>query len=182
VSAVRLPQINFFATREDLAPGLGRLDERRPLQYVTYLDPGPQPPVHASLLAIPDLGRARTGDHMSGHCYLVMERGAEVPVRGVPQKGGAVQHMVDLDRLPPAAIFRPGGVFEERVLISGNLGPVGDGEESLALYRDCAAQLFKGFQKIKAYKVGPEAARALDEGWRLVTISVRSPAGYDLRR
>jgi hypothetical protein len=58
----------------------------------------------------------------------------------------------------------------------------GEKEESLALYRAFAPELLRGFEKIKAYRAGPEAVRLLAEGWRLVTISARSPAGYDLRR
>jgi hypothetical protein len=182
VTVRRLPQSQLFATRSDLAPGLERVESKLRLKYVSYLDPGPLPLTFASLTEVPDLGQARSGDHMTGHCYLVVDAGAQVPVRAVAGKGGQVQHLIDLDRAPPALLLRTGGVFGERALIAGNVGPVGGREESLALYRAFAPELLRGFEKIKAYQVGPEAARLLEEGWRLVTISVRSPAGYDLRR
>jgi hypothetical protein len=178
----RVPQANFFATKGDLLPGLARIDAGRKLKYVPYLDPGPEPASYRSLLDVPDLGVARTGDHMTGHSYLVLDAAAPVPVRAVPQKGGKVQHMIDLDRLPDAVILRTGGAFEEAALISGNVGPVGERDGSLELYRAFSSELLRGFAKVKAYKVGPEAARRLDEGWRMVTISIRSPVEYDLRR
>jgi hypothetical protein len=182
VTGRRLPQSLFFATRGDVAPGLERVESKLRLKYVQYLDPGPAPLTFSSLREVPDLGVARSGDHMTGHCYFVVDAAAQVPVLAATQKSGKVQYMIDLDRAPPALILRTGGVFGERVLISGNVGPVGETEESLALYRAFAPELLRGFEKVKAYKVGPEAARLLDEGWRLVTISVRSPVDYDLRR
>jgi hypothetical protein len=182
VTGRRLPQSLFFATRGDLEPGLELVESKLRLKYVQYLDPGPAPLTFSSLTQVPDLGVARSGDHMTGHCYLVVDAAAQVPVLAVTQKSGQVQHMIDLDRAPPALILRTGGVFGERVLVAGNVGPVGQREESLALYRAYASELLRRFEKIKAYQVGPEAVRLLDTGWRMVTISVRSPAGYDLRR
>jgi hypothetical protein len=182
VTVRRLPQSLFFATRNDLAPGLERLDSELRLKYVPYLDPGPSPPAFSSLTEVPDLGVARSGDNMTGHCYFVVNAAAPVPILAVTEKSGKVQHMIDLDRAPPALILRTGGVFGERMLIAGNVGPVGEREESRALYRAFAPELLRGFVKIKAYQVGPEAVRMLEAGWRLVTMSVRSPVGYDLQR
>ncbi len=39
-----------------------------------------------------------------------------------------------------------------------------------------------GFEKIGTYRIGPEAARMMDEGYRMVTIEIASPGAYDLRR
>ena len=41
-------------------------------------------------------------------------------------------------------------------------------------------QLLRGFQRVRMYWVGPEAAAGLRNGQRLVTIGVRSPREYDL--
>jgi hypothetical protein len=89
---------------------------------------------------------------------------------------------VDQDMNPTSIVFWPGGLYQDHALICGHIGTISDNAESIDLYESFRTTVLKGFTKIKSYYVGPEALRRLDSGWRLVTISVRSPAEYDLRR
>jgi hypothetical protein len=59
---------------------------------------------------------------------------------------------------------------------------VSEDPDSIALYKGSVRELTRGYRKIRMYLVGPEALRMLESGKRLVTIGVRSPAEYDLRR
>ena len=48
------------------------------------------------------------------------------------------------------------------------------------MFRLYSTELFRGFQKVRLYWLGPEALRRFRAGQRLVTIGVRSPREYDL--
>lgn len=79
-------------------------------------------------------------------------------------------------------MLRLGGVHGERALIAGDVSAIGGSSAAAAIQRHLGRELTRGFETVKGWRVGPEAARLLDAGWRLVTISIRSPAGYDLKR
>lgn len=79
--------------------------------------------------------------------------------------------------------FSPGGIYKsERVLICGHIGTVSTSAVAHDLYKTFVRAVTKGFEKIGGYRVGPEAARLMDEGYRMVTIGISSPPAYDLRR
>lgn len=175
--------VGFFATRADLEPGLLRIERDQSLKFVPYVDPGPAPPEYRSLLReVPDLGQARSDDHNTGHCYVALPGAGSVAVRSISQRGGRVSHLIDVDSLVGAVLLRLGGVHGDRALIAGDVSAVGKGPDASLLERRLARELTRGFEKVKGWRVGPEAAALLDAGWRLVTISLRSPAGYDLTR
>ncbi len=153
------------------------------MKFVPYLDPGPSPAEYRSLRGeVPDLGQARSADHNTGHCYIVLPVGSAVTVRSLPQRTGGVSHVIDVDGLTDAVLLRLGGVYGERALIAGDVSAIGASPAATALQRHLGRELTRGFETVKGWRVGPEAARLLDAGWRLVTISMRSPAGYDLTR
>lgn len=59
---------------------------------------------------------------------------------------------------------------------------ISDGVDARVLERTLSRELTQGFETVKGWRVGRGATECLDTGWRLVTISVRSPSGYDLKR
>lgn len=82
-----------------------------------------------------------------------------------------------------SVVFSPGGIYnDERVLVCGHIGTISTSAAAQDLYRVLVKTLTAGFEKIGNYRVGPEAARMMDEGYRMVTIGISSPAAYDLRR
>lgn len=84
---------------------------------------------------------------------------------------------------PDTITFLPGGIFDNQgVLVCGHIGTASKSPDSLSLYKVFVKSVTKGFVKIGSYRVGPEAERLMNEGYRMVTIGVGSPRDYDLRR
>ena len=94
-----------------------------------------------------------------------------------------IRYDLSQKRNPDSVVFRPGGVYKgERVLVCGHIATLSKSPVAMSLYRAFVASIIRGFEKIGSYRVGPEAIRMMDEGHRMVTISVGSPREYDLRR
>jgi hypothetical protein len=84
---------------------------------------------------------------------------------------------------PDSIIFRPSGIYDgERVVVCGHIATLSKSRIAAGLYRTFVRSVTNTFEKIGSYRVGPEAVRLMDEGYRMVTISVGSPREYDLRR
>ncbi len=84
---------------------------------------------------------------------------------------------------PDSIIFSPGGQFKDQsILICGHIGTVSNSPNSLYLYKRFVQTVTKGFEKICNYRVGPDAARRMAAGYRMVTIGISSPTAYDLHR
>jgi hypothetical protein len=66
--------------------------------------------------------------------------------------------------------------------VCGHIATAWDDPQSNALQDEFVRELFRGFARVKSYRVGPEAGRLLDDGVRLVTIDLKAPVEYDLRR
>lgn len=158
---------------------------------------------YASLEEWDELGSNTTGNHLSGYSLLVVPKNSKIQVSRIPQHAGIVRSALDqltsgaLDRLvsaevryaldqrrnPDTVSFLPGGVYnEQQILVCGHIGTASESPISIDLYKAFAGAVTKGFERIGAYRVGPEAIRLMDEGYRMVTIGIGSPREYDLRR
>lgn len=189
-------QTHIFATREDLEPGLRLIESQRRLKYValyrystnargeSILVPHTLPDFkeYDSLLLVPSLGVNRTRDHISGDQYVVTNADTEIPIESVVQREGGIHHFVATRDLNPICWFQPGGRYQDKYLICGHIGTISEHPDSLSLYREFTKAVTKGFKQIRSYKVGPVALRLMDQGYRMITIDVRSPPEYDLRR
>jgi hypothetical protein len=192
---VKSHQTHIFATGADLEPGLRLIESQRRLKYVALFrystntrgesivvpHTSPDFQEYDSLLVVPSLGANRTSDHNTGDQYLVTNADAEILFESVPQRKGGIHYLVATRNLIPILVFQPGGRYQDQYLICGHIGTTSEHPESLALYKDFTKAVTRGFQKIGSYKVGPEAKRLMDEGIRMVTISIKSPPEYDLR-
>lgn len=83
---------------------------------------------------------------------------------------------------PDSIRSSPGGLFGDDILICGHIDTISKSPRSLDLYQKFAQIVTKRFQRIGSYRVGPEAEKLTDEGFRLLTISIKSPREYDVRR
>ncbi|HEV2104030.1 MAG TPA: hypothetical protein VGR58_14725 [Candidatus Acidoferrum sp.] len=84
---------------------------------------------------------------------------------------------------PDSITFLPGGLFDtQKVLVCGHIGTASKSSDSLSLYKTIVKSITKDFVQIGNYRVGPEAERLMDQGYRMVTIGIGSPREYDLRR
>jgi hypothetical protein len=173
---------NFFATKQDLEPGLERIESKHDLQYVRCGHyPTDVPDAYGSWWDIPDLGINNTGDHL-GTAYLVIGRAAKPVLRRIDLTSGEVSYVVDQQQNPESVVFRPGGKYRAEVLVCGHIETLAQSRTADSLRREFAASVVEGFEKVGNYKVGPQAAKLLDSGFRLVTIGIGSPREYDLRR
>ena len=127
----------------------------------------------------------RTG-HVSKHAVPLHQNLAELErLSGVAdlQPAGQVRYAVNQRLNPDSLTFLPGGIYkQEEVLVCGHIGTISDSEISRNLYKSFVLHVTKDFEKIGGYRVGPEAARLMNEGYRMVTIGITSPAAYDLCR
>jgi hypothetical protein len=84
---------------------------------------------------------------------------------------------------PDSIVFSPGGVYKDQpAIIAGHIGTISQSSNALSLYKSFVKAVTKGFEKIGSYYVGPEAARLMAQGHRMVTIGLSSPGLYDLKR
>jgi hypothetical protein len=75
--------------------------------------------------------------------------------------------------------FKPGGIWNEDVLLHGRIATASESQISQALMKRFQSAAKKTFSKVKAFYVGPKALVLLDSGKRL-TISAQSPREFDL--
>jgi hypothetical protein len=177
-------QIHIFATRSDLEPGLKRFESEKGVKYaLSGLLYSPIFEQYGSLLEWTELGKNTTGDHISGPMFLVVPKNAEIKVEPVPQvNSGEIRYALNQKLNPDSITFYPGGLYREGVLVCGDIGTIWKTPASLDLYKRFVQSVTKTFAKIGSYRVGSEAERLMDKGYRMVTISIRSPREYDLSR
>jgi hypothetical protein len=172
----------FFATHEDLRPGLEAIESKQHLEYQQYETRNDRNfAVFASLLDVPGLGTSRTGATMTDDAYLVYSSGLRPPIRVVPQTAGGPKFVQELTS--ETLILHPGGVHESGAVVAGRVGPTvaaATSDRGLALYGVFSRTILRGFLCIRSYWVGPEAYRELKAGKRLVTIGISSSDAFDL--
>jgi hypothetical protein len=172
---------DFYATRQDLLPGLQRLESEVELQYVLReMSPSPTPIIFLSALDIPGLGVAHYGDYSHEQKWLVMEKWVEISVEEVPQHKGGVLYDIGLMQNPTAFAFQPAGQFEDKTIIQGSVDTATGDLKSIASCKWFWRALSQEFRKVQGYFVGPEAYRLLEQGWRL-TAATQCPSEFDLR-
>ncbi len=177
-------QTHIFATRSDLEPGLRKFEAEMRAKYARcgmFRDPIVDQ--FGSLTDWDGLGKNTTGNHITGECFLVVRMTTKLSVERVPQKDGGIRYGIDQLLNPDSITFLPGGIYDDqRILVCGHIGTASTTAASVALYKAFVKYVTKGFDRVGSYRVGPEALRLMDVGYRMVTISIGSPSGYDLRR
>jgi hypothetical protein len=169
--------IHFFATAQDMAPGLEVLERHWSIKYVLCgLFPTPELHEYRSFRELPGFGISESGEEVGMPTYLIVSGEQAVTIRNVPQRRGGELYKVD-NRVNPYLLgFAPAGEYRSSFLIPGTFAP---GE--LAFY-EWFRKIFSGrWAAIDGYRVGPEAARRLDAGGAL-TSHWGAPADYWLKR
>lgn len=164
-------QIQFFATLTDLITIAKEVMKVHPVDFV----PGglfAEPRLEA-LSDVVDLKALQT--------YLVVDQGSPVSLRPVPQRAGGLMYAVDQLNNPHTVVIAVGGVHAHQHLISGQIGTLGNTEQSDKLFSLFSKVVRKRFERVKAFYVGPEAAAMLNNGARL-SPTPNSPKAYDLTR
>jgi hypothetical protein len=174
-------RILFFATKDDLTPGLRAVERLAPAEYV--LDEMRDDPTFTTVHTLSDAPhRSETEgrDVNTSPRYLVFAPGRAPRPRGVPQQRGGTKYVID--PTPDCLILKCGGLHVATgALFAGELQePLGASSRARALFELYAQALFHGFARVKEYSVGPGALRGLRSGLRLITISLKSPREFDL--
>jgi hypothetical protein len=163
--------IPFFATQGDLAPIAQEIGSKRPIDFVLaglFTEP--------SLTVFQDFGSLRPLEN-----YVIIDRGARVEIRAVPQRAGGVRYAVDQLANSTTLGLQLGGLINEQHLLASQIGTVSEHQVSIELFMLFAKAIRKNFEKIQSYYVGPQAVLMLDRGARLSS-TTKSPPPYDLAR
>jgi hypothetical protein len=173
----------FFATAEDLRPGLQAAEQAVPIEYLLQeMRDDRELTIFKSLLNAPGFGRSPDGKVSGSPQYFLFPRGCVPRPRAIPQRRGGTKYVVDATR--ECLILRCGGLHEPSgALVAGELQqPLDPSEHAVEMFELYSSAAFRGFQRVGPYWLGPQALRGFEAGQRLVTIGVRSPAEYDLVR
>ena len=191
--------IQFFATTADLEPGFRSIEGRQRLMIAeqNYYESKNVPPI-GSLFSIPNLGKV--ADRRSPQ-YVVQLAGKPfnlarvvqvgkkkdfppklamaLALTGIRPPGGKVVYDIQLAKHPSAITFTPGGFWNPRTLIAGEIATIHDTSASTELYTLFRKELLRGFTSVQSFEVGPEALAFLKLGGRL-TIDARAAPILDL--
>ena len=178
-----MKHIHFYAVKEDLLPLLEIVDSKGPLKYARMGNFSREELkngicVFASGAALPNLGKATADSSAACEAFLVCDREATINPRAVQAVDG---ERICVDQLanPDSVVFKPGGIWNEEILLEGSIGTASESQASQALMKRFQAAIKKTFTKVKAFYVGPKALALLKSGKRL-TISAQSPPEFDL--
>lgn len=132
-----------------------------------------------SLLAEPSLGRLTIGDWNHSPTYLVTVPDAKICIEEIKLRKGGHSFSITQTDNPNSVIFKPSGIFDDRVLIAGSLTTISLTPYSLKTFNIFAKIIKQHSSKIRSFYVGSDAYTKLNLGWRLVT-SASSPSKYNL--
>jgi hypothetical protein len=178
-----MKHILFFALKEDLLALLELVESKGPLKYARMgnfasheIKDGIS--VYDTGAGIPNLGKASADSSSACEAFLVCERETPIDLRVLQGSDG---ERVCIDQLanPDSVEFKPGGVWNEDVVLHGRIATASESQISRALMKRFQAAVRKTFSKVKAFYVGPKALALLESGKRL-TISAQSPREFDL--
>ncbi|VTR97074.1 hypothetical protein [Tuwongella immobilis] len=178
-----MSQILFYAVQEDLLALLENVASQGKLKYAltgNFLRSEIDDHVPVFLLGaeLPNLGRASADSSAACDSFVVCD--VETPVN--LRMAGINGERVCVDQLanPDSVEFKPGGIWNENVVIQGRIATVSDSHPSQALMKRFQTAIKKVCSiKIRSYHVGAKALALLREGKRL-TAAVQSPPESDL--
>jgi len=178
-----MSQILFYAIQADLLALLEVVASQGKLKYAltgNFLksEINDRIPIFSLSAEIPNLGRASADSSSACDSFLVCEIETPVNLRAAGVKGERI--CVDQLANPDSVEFKPGGIWNENVVIQGRIATVSDSQLSQALMKRFLAAIKKVCPiKIRSYHVGANAVTLLRKGMRL-TAAVQSPPESDL--
>jgi len=173
----------LFATTDDILPVLLDVEKKWRITYtpVGHFDT----PAVKSFFSARDLPSLFLGAPYESAVlcprYLVTELDAVVTSRKIAQDNGVTVWCIDQLENSGSTVISLGGLYEESVLLRGEIRTVHRDPEAKRLQRAFDVGVQKNFTKIKAFRVGRNAEALLDKGVRL-TAAKQSPPSYDLSR
>lgn len=176
-----IKQIFFFADVDDIRPIFEEIEIMDSVHYFqTGLFDRDEPSEYESIFELPNLGCVSNGDWNQNPSYIIMPRSEIVKVRMIPQKSGGIKYAIDQLQNPSSCVIKPGGIFNDNILVGGTVGSVSSSGFSTQLIKAFSSLFKVRFKKVGQFYVGNGARAKLQNGWRLVTNS-KSPVEYDLK-
>jgi hypothetical protein len=173
----------FFATADDLLPVLLSVEAKHAVVYTPFNHiHKPRADHYHTARDLPTLFQPQPFESaVAGPTYLVTEAVTEVVLRRLSRYEGKDRWSVDQLANPDSTVLRHGGLFNENVLLQGEIRTAYKTTVAQRLQRAFDAAIRKHFVKIQAFYVGPVAEALLDSGCRL-TKAEQCPPESDLRR
>lgn len=175
-----MKQIRFFAVDDDLITVLAEVEQERNLQYVKA---GVFPSVPAenyhSAEELPQISIATDDSAVNCDSFLVADSSTVIRPRSISLQSGRTNFCVDQLDNPDTVVLTPAGRWADVAVLYGTIATTSDSESSLKLVKAFEHTIKKHFTKVKAFWVGPNALKWLQEGKRL-TIAIQSPKDFDL--
>ena len=167
--------IFFFATKDDMVPGLEVLEEAQNFKYIVPgLFDSPEVVEYISYKDLPGFGVSEKGNVEQMPRYLLVPIDAEVTAKEIPQRRGGVKYKVDSK---VCLYFKPSGIYQNEFLIPGEFSP-GEGDFSSAMYKAFRKEFIRNYEKVKVYSVGPVAYQRLLAGTPLTPSHKAKPEMY----
>ncbi len=165
----------YYATKEDLESSMQRIEEAIALEYCeTGSREEPNFKRFSTYKEIPNFGVSLDGKRESSPYFLVYEKGNEVVPEIVPQKRGGERHIISATHIPEFAIYLQfSSAYQNECLIYGTIYRTNE-----TLYKLIQKHFFKGYKKVKAFKVGPQALELLNQGFPLTPNLNADPTMY----
>lgn len=175
-------QINFFATREELADWCSKIESQTSVNYFRFgLFDESVTEVFTSLVSLDGFGFNRTGNTTLGDCFLVVLDGEKPNCEPIPQRKGCIKYSFDQAMNPGSVMFWPGGHYDDTTLLPGCVSTISSSENALKVFGLFRETIRKSSKKVGVYYVGEQAFELLQNGARLTPLGVRSPREADLR-
>jgi hypothetical protein len=177
-----MPQINFYATYDDISKVLEQFEaEQRAIYVLTGLFDVESPQIFQTYKAINSLSVSIDGDANRVPGYLIVTEPDRIAVREVPQKIGGKKFAVDQLLIPDSLYFQSGGMFSKEIIVPGKIGIVYQTHIAGNLYGSFAKIIRRTFSKVKSYWVGREAYALWENGMRL-GLGLNASADIDLKK
>jgi hypothetical protein len=170
----------FYALKEDILPVLEAVEQDYPLKYIrTGSRLQPEFETFFSCAEILNLGKATQDSAINCETFLITEAANRVRIRTNSPPVGPKRFFVDQLLNPDTVTFSSGGRWNEDIVLYGRIATASDSEFSQKLMKRFHSVIKKRFTKIRAFFVGSEAHKLLDQGKRL-TLAVQTPCEFDL--
>lgn len=178
-----IKRVNFFCCKDDLILIIQNIEKSLKLKYVAggVYSSINDVRLYTTLLDYENLGTHKSGEHQDGY-FLIVEATSGITLDEFRLVDGSIRYSVNQLKNPGSIIFHPGGIYENRFLVHGQVSTISTSY--------IAQRLIKVFQKeIKrqcpkkngVFYYSEEVKHLYDNGVRLITISTKSPIEYDLK-
>lgn len=158
-------------TTNDVVALMKAVESELPLKYTLAGFPDePDLKQARSFSEIEGFGVPRTGRMVHEDRFLISYPDLEINIEPVPQNRGGIKYSIDGgSRNPKTLRLYPGGLFEEKIVISGELLKYSGEPEAKEMFRVFQREVKRQFTKHKSYPywLGKEAAAMLQAGARL---------------